>query len=105
MRYDTEVNFVAEIDGYYDPDLGEYINSTKDSKLKMANVTDLGTNRSKTLFGDIKQGAKVIRLLRRYNDKWDYVVIDEKKYQSVTSRDLRLKNTFIMQEVTADGET
>lgn len=103
MRYDTEVIFVTERDGYYDPVLGEHIDPTRDQKLKMANVTDLGTNRSKTLFGDIKQGAKVIRLLRRYDDKWDYVVIDGKTYQSVTSRDLRLKNTFIVQEVTIDG--
>ena len=99
MRYDTEVTFVVEKDGYYNPDIGEHAEPTKEETVRYANVTDLGTERSQVLFGDVKQGVKVIRLLRPYQKRWDYVLIREVKYQLVTSRKLRLKNTFILQEV------
>lgn len=109
MRYDTEVTFVIEKDGYYDPELGEHVDPTLDEKIKLANVTDLGTDRSKVLFGDIKEGAKVIRLLRPYTKEWDYVLIFNKlrskteKFEIITERNLRLKNTFIVQEVASGG--
>ncbi|GKS56380.1 hypothetical protein [Enterococcus mundtii] len=109
MRYDTEVTFVIEKDGYYDPEVGVHTEPTLDEMVKLANVTDLGTDRSKALFGDIKQGAKVIRLLRPYTKKWDYVLIFNKlrrkteKFEIITERNLRLKNTFIVQEVFKDG--
>ncbi|WP_430606125.1 hypothetical protein [Enterococcus sp. DIV0180] len=105
MRYDTEVTFIIEKDGYYDPDLGGHVEPTLDKKIKLANVTDLGTDRSKALFGNIKEGAKVIRLLRPYTKEWDYVLIFNKlrnkteKFEIITERSLRLKNTFIVQEV------
>ncbi|WP_430618358.1 hypothetical protein [Enterococcus sp. DIV1054d] len=109
MRYDTEVTFVIEKDGYYDPDLGEHVEPILDEKIKLANVTDLGTDRSKVLFGDIKEGAKVIRLLRPYTKEWNYVLIFNKlrnkteKFEIITERNLRLKNTFIVQEVASSG--
>lgn len=109
MRYDTEVNFVVEKDEYYDPVLSIHVDGTKEETKLRANVTDLGTDRSKVLFGDIKQGAKVIRLLRPYTKKWDYVLIYNKltketqKFAIVTERNLRLKNTFIVQEVASGG--
>ncbi|MDG3374531.1 hypothetical protein [Enterococcus thailandicus] len=109
MRYDTEVTFIIEKDGYYDPDLGGHVEPTLDKKIKLANVTDLGTDRSKALFGNIKEGAKVIRLLRPYTKEWDYVLIFNKlrnkteKFEIITERSLRLKNTFIVQEVASGG--
>lgn len=109
MRYDTKVTFVIEKDEYYDPVLGEYVAGTKEETNLRANVTDLGTDRSKVLFGDIKQGAKVIRLLRPYTKKWDYVLIYNKltketqKFEIITERNLRLKNTFVVQEVVSGG--
>ncbi|MGG5323829.1 hypothetical protein IGJ83_001212 [Enterococcus pernyi] len=109
MRYDTEVTFVIGKNGYYDPELGEHVEPTLVETVKLANVTDLGTDRSKALFGDIKQGAKVIRLLRPYTREWDYVLIFNKlrrkteKFEIITERNLRLKNTFIVQEVAYGG--
>ena len=109
MRYDTEITFVIEKAGDCDPELGEYAEPTLIKESKLANVTDLGTDRSKTLFGDIKQGAKVIRLLRPYINEWDYVLIFNKlrrkteKFEIITERNLQLKNTFIVQEVISSG--
>lgn len=103
MRYDQKIIFIVETEGGYDPEIGEHTEPTTDRKIKYANVTDLGTNRSKELFGDVKQGAKVIRLLRPYKKVWDKVQIGDESYEIVTSRKLRLKNTFIVQEVSANG--
>ncbi|GAA3251640.1 Phage protein [Lactococcus lactis subsp. lactis] len=99
MRYDKKIIFVTETGGGYDPELGEHIEPTIVKTKKMANITDLGTERSKVLFGDVKQGAKVVRLLRPYLKNWDFVLIGNDKYKIVTGRQLRLKNTFILQEV------
>lgn len=109
MRYDTKLVFIVGNGGYYNPDKGEHVDNEKVETIKYANVTDLGTDRSKVLFGDIQQGAKVIRLLRPYKKAWDYVlIVDElkqktRKYEIITERNLRSKNTFIVQEVAKDG--
>lgn len=103
MRYDQKIIFIAETKGGYDPEIGEHTEPITTMTTKYANVTDLGTNRSKELFGDIKQGAKVIRLLRPYEKIWDKVEIENVSYEIVTSRILRLKNTFIVQEVSSNG--
>lgn len=104
MRYDKKIVFVVENEGKYDPEIGEYEDPVITKHKKLANVTDLGTDRSVALFGDIAQGAKVVRLLRPYLQKWDYVLIaDEfgaiKKFKITTTRSLRAKNTFIVKEV------
>lgn len=103
MRYNKPVIFIHETEGKYNPKTGEHEDSVKHSKTKRANVTDLGTDRSVKLFGDIKEGAKVIRLLRPYNEVWDYVVIDGLSYEITKCRDTRLRAGFIVQEVTKDG--
>lgn len=103
MRYNKLVTFVHETEGKYNPDKGEYDDPVKHPDTKRANVTDLGTDRSAKLFGDIKEGAKVIRLLRPYNEVWDYVVIDGLSYEITKYRDTRLRAGFIVQEVTKDG--
>lgn len=100
MRYNKLITFIHETEGKYNPDTGEYDDPVKESDSKRVNLTDLGTDRSKTLFGDIKEGAKVIRLLRPYNKPWDYVVIDSKTYELTTQRDTRLRDGIIVQEVT-----
>lgn len=99
MRYDKKIIFVVENGGGYDPEIGEHVEPIVHQTVKMANITDLGTERSKVLFGDIKQGAKVVRLMRPYLKNWDHAFINDVKYKIVTSRELRLKNTFIIQEV------
>ncbi|MGX7202390.1 hypothetical protein BCR22_07375 [Enterococcus plantarum] len=103
MRYNTKVTFVTEKNGYYDPEIGEHIEPSKTEKTKRVNMTDLGTDRSVKIFGEIDESAKVIRLLRPYNKKWDYVMIDNRRFELVTKRSLPQKNTFILKEVIKDG--
>ena len=103
MRYSDKVWFVTETEGEYDPDLGEYGPAVLKKVFKRANVTDLGTDRSVKLFGDVTEGKKVIRLLRPYTEPWDYVIFDGKTYDITTHRDTRLRAGFIVQEAMRDG--
>lgn len=103
MNYNKNIVFITEEDEKYNPETSEY-ESVLNKKSKRANVTDLGTDRSKALFGDIKQGAKVIRLKRPYNSPWDYIEYEGKTYNIITHRDARLRAGFIVQEVIKDGK-
>ena len=56
MRYLDEVTFIKESpDSRYDPDLGEWVEKEPTRAVFSANITDIGTDRSIKIFGDIKQ--------------------------------------------------
>lgn len=99
MRYDTTIKFITETEGYYDFDLGEHVEGRTTEDVVKANVTDLGTERSVTIFGDVKENAKVIRLLRHYDKPFQSVFVGTTKYQVIKTLDLRQKQTLIVQEV------
>lgn len=103
MRYDKKIIFVKREEGKYNPDLSEYEDDKDVETIKRANVTDLGIDRSVTLFGSVEEGAKVVRMLRHYKNEWDFILIDGKKYEPTKKRDLRLREGFVVQEVVNDG--
>lgn len=107
MRYDKEVVFVEKSnESYYDPDLGEYVQGENKETGTSASVTDLGTERSVKIFGDVKQGAKVIRTLPLFVlPKFDYIRYKNKTWQVVTQREPQERNSLIVQEVTIDEST
>lgn len=62
MRYLDEITFVKKSsESHYDPNSGEWIEEEPFRKTADVNATDIGTDRSITIFGSIKEGAKVIR--------------------------------------------
>lgn len=101
MRYETSIVFVEKGQKVYDPEISGY-RPGEDKKTKtLANVTDLGTSRSVQLFGDIKQGAKVIRLYPSFDvPKHDYIELWDKTWQTVTSKQPLNRHDLIVQEVT-----
>ena len=105
MRYDKTITFISDSsESYYDPELGEWVEAEPDRITTDANVTDLGTNRSVTLFGNIKQGAKVIRTQPLFDvPKWDVIECEGKTYQLVTERTPSDRCSLIVEEVTTDG--
>lgn len=108
MRYDKAIHFVEPSDGdYYDTELGEWLENEPKITETIANVTDLGTNRSVEIFGDIKQGAKVIRTQPLFDvpKNWQYIKIDGKTYNLTTERQPHNRNSLIVQEVIVDGES
>lgn len=105
MRYDKSIVFVKESsESYYDTEIGEWVEVDLESTPADVNVTDLGTDRSITLFGSIKQGAKVIRTQPLFSvPKWDHIEYGGKKYQLTTERTPSERHSLIVEEVIKDG--
>lgn len=100
MRYEQTIVFAAEGKSYYDPDKHGYVEEPETREKASANVTDLGTNRSVQLFGDIKQGAKVIRLYPSFDvPNYDYIEYMGKNWQVITSKQPLNRHDLIIQEV------
>lgn len=99
MRYDTPITFVKQTGSYYDFETGETVDGQPHYYYELANVTDLGTQRSVAIFGDIKENAKVIRLLNQYTGGFDTIEIEDVVYKVIKTLDLRRKQTLIAQEV------
>lgn len=102
MRYLDKVDFVKKsTEDKYDPDKGEYVEGEPTVISTYANVTDIGTERSVKVFGDIKQGAKVMRTMPLFIvPDYDYISFEGKKWGLTTSRNPSERNTFILREVT-----
>lgn len=101
MRYNDEITFVTKGQEVYDPDLGEWLVVEEPSEIKtVANVTDLGTTRSVEIFGDIKQGAKVIRTTPLFELPvfWDWIEFDGRSWQLLTHRKPDKWQSLIVQE-------
>lgn len=105
MRYTDEITFVKESsESHYDPDLGEWIENEPTVTATDANVTDLGTNRSVKVFGDVREGAKVIRTMPLFAvPVFDQIKISGKTYEPLTTREPLNRHTLIVQEVASSG--
>lgn len=100
MRFNNNVKFYSETAEHYDPEAGHYVGGEKLIAEVIANVTDLGTNRSSQLFGDVNTQAKVIRMVRPVGAVWSYCLIDDDttKYVQTTARDPLKAHTLIVGE-------
>lgn len=105
MRYVDEITFVKDSsESRYDPEFGEWIAGEPIRTTELANVTDLGTERSIKIFGDIRQGAKVIRTMPLFVlPEFDTIAIEGKTYKDITLRVPSGRNSLIVQEVKPDG--
>lgn len=101
MRFDSCVHFYDDSEEHYDPKLGEYVGGVELLRTLVANVTDIGTTRSKELLGDYKQRAKVIRLQQDPPASWTCLSIgnSEKKYKAETTRSPLKQRSLIVSEL------
>ena len=100
VRHDKLVNFYVSGGRHYDPKTHGYVGGSKMVGTILANITDLGTDRSAQVLGNIDTKAKVIRLIAPAPDKWDWLTIgdDGPKYRLTTSRVVLKGNTLIVGE-------
>ena len=99
MRYDKRIYFVRKSQEEYDPIKGEWIGGVTYAVPKFANVTDLGSERSMTLFGSVMEQALVVRLLNRHREPFDTIRIGDVHYKLIKDLNLRHKQTLIVKEV------
>lgn len=107
MRFTDEIIFIKRSsDSKYDPDLVEWIEGEAERTLTNANVTDMGADRSVTVFGSVKEGAKVIRTQPLFSiPEFDYIEFEGKAWQVTTARNPSFRNSLIVQEVIVDEST
>lgn len=94
MRFDDETYFVKQGEGRYDPNTGNYLVSDDVKTLVWANVNDQGEQRLNMLYGGIKQDALTIRIRNRYEQPFDYIEFNGKKYSVDLKRTFKNKTAF-----------
>ena len=99
MRFDTPVFFQLIRQGAYDPQTGNYSDSESAETKVYADVTDTGTDTMNIIYGQIRQGSKVIRLQNHYTKTFNRIRIGDKQYRVDFDRKLRAKHVFIVSEV------
>lgn len=99
MRCDIPVFFRRNIQGEYDSDTGNYGPDIVVETKKRAGVTDAGADTLNLVYGEIRQGVKVVKLQRHYNDPFDRIRIGRKTYRVDMERKLRAKHIFVVSEV------
>ncbi len=99
MRFDEPVYFQTLRKGEYDSATGNYAPDYTEEEKRYGNVTSAGTEMLHFVYGEIKQGALVIRLQNHYRKPFDRIRIDEKLYKVDYERTLRVKQVFVVSEV------
>ena len=96
MRYDTPIYFQHYGKPEYNPATGDYDTSPVTEHKRFASVTDSGIETMRLIYGDLKQGSKVVRLQNEYIGAFDRIRIGDKCYRV----DLNRKNkAFVVSEV------
>lgn len=100
MRYDVPIYFQRIASGAYDPSTGDYGNDTVVETLRYASVMDTRTETMRLIYGEVRQGSRIIHLQNHYTEPFDRIRIGEKVYAVDLRRKLRVKETFVVSEVT-----
>lgn len=76
MLFDHYAYFYSKAERKYNPHTHQYEGKPEVIDSMVANVTDVGTNRSVQLFGNYNENSKVVRTIKEPPANWDYVMID-----------------------------
>lgn len=98
MRFNKRITFVKEGNPYYDPTQGEYVQGEPIKDTVPCNLSNLGIERTNELFGQIDKIITVARLQRPYNKEFDYIEINNQRYDIKRQSDYR-KGVFYLEGV------
>lgn len=76
VRMDSLVRFYSATARKYNPRTHQYEGNTEMIAELPANVTDVGTDRSVQVLGNLNANSRVVRTYEEPPTKWDYVLID-----------------------------
>lgn len=96
IRFNKRITFVSESDGGFNPNTGMHDEPSLVEVVKPCNLSTLGVDRSKELFGEIDTLVIVARLQHPFLDKFDYALIDDKKFKVTRQSDYR-KGAFYLE--------
>lgn len=99
MRCDTPVFFRALTPGEYDYSTGNYGPDTVTETLRYAAVADAKEETVRLIYGELRQGALVVKLQSHYDAEFDDMRIGNKVYHVDYSRRLEHKHIFYVTEV------
>lgn len=97
MRYDKRVYFVKETKSTRNPD-GTWTKPTLIKEPRWANVSDQGTERMNLLYGGLRQGALTVRIQNGYNQPFDYMEVDGRRYNVDHRKTFRRDAAFEVSE-------
>ena len=98
MRYDQRIYFVKEGEDEFDYATGDTIVTGSIKDEACANVSDTGTERMQLIYGALKQGAVTVRIQGKYEETFDYVEVENKKYNVDAFRTFRNDQAFNLSE-------
>lgn len=93
MRYDKTVYFVKKGERVRLPN-GDYSTSKPTKTKRKANVTDMGLSSKELYFRDVRADGIVVRIQNGYQEKFDYIEIDGRKWQVIATNILRRDTAF-----------
>lgn len=96
MRYATPIYFQHYSKPEYNPATGDYEQSPPVEHKRYASVTDSGIETMRLIYGDLKQGSKVVRLQREHIGEFDRIRIGDKCYRVDLNRN---NKAFVVSEV------
>ena len=98
MRYDKRIYFVKEGEEEYDYSTGDTIVTESVKTEAWANVSDTGTERMQLVYGALKQDAITVRIQGKYDEAFDYIEVENKKYNVDAFRIFRNDQAFNLSE-------
>ena len=98
MRYDKQIFFVKETEPVYDYETGDYVDGEPIKHEAWANVSDTGTERMQLIYSALKQGAITVRIQGKYDEAFDYIEVDDKKYNVDAFKTFRNDQAFNLSE-------
>lgn len=104
MRFDTAVFFQRITQGEYNANTGDYSEDTIKEYKRFASVTNSKIDTLRLVYGEIKQGSLTVRIQNHFKEPFDRLRIGEKLYKVDYSRQLALKQIFVVSEVQSNGK-
>lgn len=95
MRFSDRITFVNQEESYFDPSIGDYVESEKIEVTKACKISPMGIERQKLVFGELNKNVIVVRLQHPYSATFDTVEVDGNNYKVMRESNYRKGALFL----------